>query len=579
MTSLTTCFNISPQPTMSPRKDKADTDGTLLLGAVPGEQGLGAHCKSTEKMFLGKKTYAIYGCQPPFWYPRTTWPDLPSQSNSDSNTSNDQADHTAKPIEWRRSDDATSGRSWEKHCQQVNNFLEAMISATSPTLSSLEAMEEIMLRGIENAVGVVHSEIRIRGYPKPTSSPIHQQGLRLPSEFETTGMDILNNVPFEDQYRKKLFGRRFWAVKFQFVSNNSESSQNTDRCASRPNVRHLATALFDRRSSTFIYFDTNNQHRGTRAKAAGLAWRVFLANVQLPYEFYLCSPPLTEQPSEVDSAYLSFFMLYQSVRSHVGQDLNGLFETSTKKLTVLFDGKRCKTRPSLTCDIRIRDWGALGDTPAQAFGMVGQLMTAICLHELGIVCRRPLLEHQWLRTINLNRYRTSDALETLADSIDFGGAVPVDVPDAGAHARGHVSKRMFERRTTAPDRWYVLPPFASFITSPPVADVIPVDEVESLWKERNEGTMPPEIYTMQRGDIVNHEEPQFHQLPSTAAVKQHDKASPAKHMKLADIWCRSTTVTLTLDSPPWCPTGTYVSEWRSIWADLVSAGQSKAADC
>lgn len=542
----------------------AVSSSTILCGIVPGEKGLGAHFKPPEREYVAVKTRSIYEKQPPFWYPRTDWPGLSSSSANDVKPT---------PMGRTNNDGSLHGVSWNDHVQEVHNFLETMESQNIMTRKCLEALERIMIRGIESAVGIVKTEIRLHGHPSPSFFKVLSDNCRLPKGSEVTDMDICSTLPLEEEFRQFLFGRRFWVVKFQFVSSESRDNDPAGN-VSTTELGHWATALFDRRSSTFIYFDTRNYQRGIRAKAAGLAWRAYLANMQLSYDFYLVSPPLTEQPSPFDAACLSFYMVYQSVRSHVGQGLNDLFDTSGKRLKVVFDGKHDKKRPPTLCDVRIRDWGALGDSPDMALATVVQLLTAICLHEVAVVCRRP--RPSWLRTISVNRYRTLKALDTLVDSIDFGGPLPMDMPDGRTQARGHPAKRMFERRSTPQRGWYDLPPVPPFINAAPSTDMIPDEETESYWKGRNSGCIPPEIRTMRR-----HNNDEREGVPGTKVPPPHDIADelcPAKQLELPDMWCGSTAVSVnTLNTPPWCPPRNNTGEWRSIWADMVSISPRKAA--
>ncbi|KAH7156186.1 hypothetical protein EDB81DRAFT_928170 [Dactylonectria macrodidyma] len=246
--------------------------------------------------------------QPAQFQPRDDWShwDSTHPLRIDTKCTNKKLKKLIKPVRPNKQFSLSSNgkvgiKSWIDHCISLWDLFKNLQARRSPPGPGLSSLLIILSHGITQYLETAPSEINIFDteiYNNPEHGKEGSLELLL-ENAERVDCKTMMGYASKDEWKKATYNKRMYAGMIRFP-------------------KHWAAFVWDRKLGHLLVYDTLEEGRTKRLKAAGLAWREHLALAGLPYNFGLFALPVTAAPGMWESGYLGVFLLFLNLRSMVG---------------------------------------------------------------------------------------------------------------------------------------------------------------------------------------------------------------------------------------------------------------------
>ncbi|KAL6789458.1 hypothetical protein GGI42DRAFT_359103 [Trichoderma sp. SZMC 28013] len=283
--------------------------------------------------FSKNKLELSYRYQPCWLWPRKSWP----KEEPTASPAIRDVEHAAQAFHHIPSNDAdlpsiaSCHHLWRVHC-----FLDDSLNRRRTKGANLEAMLRIILRGIR------HVACTLDGW-----FAVETDGMHNPVRGKRNGgFELAYRCSFPDatRFHSKVKGYRLVAGFMSFQDF------------------HFTAFVWDRVDKTLFHFDSLQEGRDERARAAVASWANFLIDAGLPYDFSYVVVPATGQRGDWESGYACLMFLQHTLRGLVGLDSTTLASFIRNKLIeksrLWLPSQDAERIPEF--QLRFRDWCMTG---------------------------------------------------------------------------------------------------------------------------------------------------------------------------------------------------------------------------
>ncbi|KAH6974117.1 hypothetical protein BKA56DRAFT_675577 [Ilyonectria sp. MPI-CAGE-AT-0026] len=294
--------------------------------------------------------------QPAQFQPRTDWshwphagPGLLSVNDSEEETSAKIARSAASPPAAFENGAKVGHRDWHKQQVDLWHLFQAIQGQKPPQRTDLVPFLSLIQSGLESQVGIMRKHICLTDDALLTNPAPGERGhcSSFPAGTHMVNGDFTMGFSSLIAFKEEMFNRRFFIGFYDMVDTT---------CGS---------IIWDRPCGHLYIYDTDGRAHGTnresRLRLVTIAFRQILTWSGMPFNFEVCSPPLTPEPERWNtgfnwtamSGYLATTMLLFGIRELFGISYSTL-PRSNKHSSLEIDGKGGPS--TLSFELRHRDW-------------------------------------------------------------------------------------------------------------------------------------------------------------------------------------------------------------------------------